>query len=234
LLTRRFTDARKHEINGRFSARFLAKLRDSAHFMPPQQLQRLLAAQWGKDWRTRFTKFEPRPLAAASIGQVHHATTRDGRSLAIKVQNPGIRDSIDADVNSVATLLRLSGLLPSELDVAPLLAEAKRQLRDEADYQREGAQMERFSRLLADDPAFVVPELEKEFTTGTVLVMTFVSGQPIEHLSTMSQNIRDKAMTNLIRLVLSELFTFGVISRNCASLSCNAASEARRRSITAC
>jgi predicted unusual protein kinase regulating ubiquinone biosynthesis (AarF/ABC1/UbiB family) len=189
----------------------LAKLRDGAHFMPPQQLQRVLAAQWGQDWRTRFTQFEPRPLAAASIGQVHRATTRDGRLLAVKVQYPGIRDSIDADVDNVATLLRLSGLLPSELDVAPLLAEAKRQLRDEADYQREGAQMERFSRLLADDPAFVVPNLDQEFTTDNVLAMTFVPGHPIEHLSTMSQDIRDIAMTNLIRLALSELFTFGVM-----------------------
>ena len=68
----------------------LAKLRDDAHHMPPQQLQRVLAKQWGSDWRKRFTRFEPRPIAAASIGQVHRALTRDGRLLAIKVQYPGV------------------------------------------------------------------------------------------------------------------------------------------------
>lgn len=189
----------------------LARLRDNAHFMPPQQLQRVLAKQWGKDWRTRFARFEPRPLAAASIGQVHRATTRDGQLLAIKVQYPGIRDSINADVDNVATLLRLSGLLPRELDIAPLLAEAKRQLSDEADYQREGAQLVRFGQLLASDPAFVVPQLDEEFTTDSVLAMTFIPGRPIEELSLQPQATRDVAMSNLIRLVLSELFAFRVM-----------------------
>lgn len=189
----------------------LARLRDNAHYMPPQQLQQVLARQWGKDWRRRFARFEPRPIAAASIGQVHRATTHDGRVLAIKVQYPGIRNSIDADVDNVATLLRLSGLLPRELDVAPLLSEAKRQLSDEADYLREGAQMARFARLLGGDPAFVIPHLDEEFTTDSVLAMTFMSGQPIEELSTMPQETRDSAMTNLIRLVLAELFTFEVM-----------------------
>lgn len=104
----------------------LARLRDGAHHMPPPQLQQVLNVHWGKDWRRRFASFGPSPIAAASIGQVHRATTHDGRALAIKVQYPGIAESIDADVDNVATLLRVSGLLPRELDLAPLLAEAKR------------------------------------------------------------------------------------------------------------
>ena len=192
-------------------AQVMAGLRDNAHHMPPQQLQQVLAAQWGKDWRARFQRFEPRPIAAASIGQVHRATTRDGRLLAIKVQYPGVRASIDADVDNVASLLRVSGLLPKELDVAPLLAEAKRQLAEEADYDREGEQMALFGRLLADDPALVVPQLDEEFTTASVLAMSFVEGQPIESLVTAPQATRDAVMTTLIRLVLRELFEFGVM-----------------------
>lgn len=72
-------------------------------------------------------------MAAASVGQVHLAQTKDGRRLAVKVQYPGVRQSIDSDVDNVATLLRISGLLPSGLDVGPLLLEAKRQLHAEAD-----------------------------------------------------------------------------------------------------
>ena len=189
----------------------MARLRDNAHHMPPHQLQQVLAVQWGKDWRTRFRQFEPRPIAAASIGQVHRAITRDGRSLAIKVQYPGVRESIDADVDNVATLLRLSGLLPRELDVAPLLAEAKQQLADEADYDREGAQMTRFGQLLADDLDVVVPRLDTEFTTRSVLAMSFVDGEPIESLVTALQSTRDSVTTKLIRIVLRELFEFGVM-----------------------
>ena len=79
-------------------------------------------------------------------------------------------------------MLRISGLLPKELDIAPLLAEAKRQLAQEADYGREGAQMTRFGQLLADDPDVIVPLLNEEFTTKSVLAMSFVEGQPIESL----------------------------------------------------
>lgn len=192
-------------------AEIMARLRESAHRMPPQQLQQVLARHWGKDWRTRFRRFDARPIAAASIGQVHRAQTRDGRDLAIKVQYPGVRQSIAADVDNVATLLRMSGLLPRELDIAPLLAAAKEQLAEEADYLREGEQMTLFARLLADSPGYVVPMLDREFTTGEVLAMSFVEGRPIESLVEGPQEIRDEAMRSLIVLVLRELFEFGVM-----------------------
>jgi len=192
-------------------SQIMARLRDNAHHMPPAQLNRVLAQHWGKDWRARFARFEPRPIAAASIGQVHRAVTHDGRELAIKVQYPGVRESIDADVDNVATLMRLSGLLPRELDIGPLLAEAKRQLAEEADYEREGAQMALFGELLADSPDVAVPELDREFTTDRVLAMSFVPGQPIESLESAPQETRDETMRRLIALVLRELFEFGVM-----------------------
>ncbi len=187
----------------------LARLRDGAQHMPPQQLQKVLAAEWGADWRTRFTRFDATPVAAASIGQVHRAVMPDGRMMAIKVQYPGVAESIDADVDNVATLLRVSGLLPAGLDLKPLLAEAKAQLHEEAEYGREGAQLARFGALLADDPRFVVPVLEPSLTTDRVLAMTFVEGVPIESLDTAPQATRDAAMTALMDLVLHELFVFG-------------------------
>ena len=189
----------------------LARLRDRAHHMPPAQLQQVLAAQWGRDWRTRFARFEAHPIAAASIGQVHRAITHDGRTLAIKVQYPGIAESIDADVDNVATLLRVSGLLPRELDIAPLLGEAKRQLHEEADYARESAQMARFGTLLAGSPGFVVPEPEPAFTTDRILAMGFINGVAIETLADAPQDVRDAAMTALFGLVLRELFEFGLM-----------------------
>jgi predicted unusual protein kinase regulating ubiquinone biosynthesis (AarF/ABC1/UbiB family) len=189
----------------------LARLRDRAHHMPPAQLQQVLARDWGKDWRRRFARFDASPLAAASIGQVHRARTHDGRDLAIKIQYPGVRESIDADVDNVATLLRVSGVLPKTLDIAALLAEAKRQLHEEADYVREGEQLVRFGALLADSPAYVVPELDREFSGDNVLAMRFVEGVAIETLVDAEQSMRDAAMESLIALVLRELFAFGLM-----------------------
>ncbi len=192
-------------------AEIMARLRQNAHHMPPQQLQQVLAAEWGKDWRTRFARFDATPIAAASIGQVHRALTRDGRDLAIKVQYPGVGQSIAADVDNVATLLRVSALLPRELEIAPLLAEAKRQLADEADYIREGEQMTLFAGLLHDAPDYVVPTLDREFTTPQVLAMSFVAGRPIETLIDAPQDVRDRVTRSLIALVLRELFEFGIM-----------------------
>jgi predicted unusual protein kinase regulating ubiquinone biosynthesis (AarF/ABC1/UbiB family) len=189
----------------------LGRLRDRAHHMPPQQLQQVLAKHWGKDWRRRFARFGATPIAAASIGQVHKAETHDGRILAIKVQYPGVRASIDSDVDNVATLLRMTGMMPKEIDIAPLLAEAKRQLHEEADYTREGAQMQRFAALLADDPDFIVPAFDAEFTSGEVLAMSFVEGTAIENLTEAPQDERNRVMTALIRLVLHELFDFNLM-----------------------
>ena len=189
----------------------LARLRNQGYRMPPQQLDQVLAREWGRDWRRRFRHFEAAPVAAASIGQVHRATLPDGRRLAIKVQYPGVAESIDSDVDNVATLLRVSGLLPRGLDIAPLLDEAKRQLAEEADYTREGEQMRAYAGRLDGDARYVVPTLEPELTTRNVLAMSFVEGQAIETLEGASQEARDAAMTALVTLVLRELFEFGVM-----------------------
>ncbi len=189
----------------------LARLRNQGYRMPPQQLDQVLAREWGRDWRRRFRHFEAAPVAAASIGQVHRATLPDGRRLAIKVQYPGVAESIDSDVDNVATLLRVSGLLPRGLDIAPLLDEAKRQLAEEADYTREGEQMRAYAARLDGDARYVVPTLEPELTTRNVLAMSFVEGQAIETLEGASQEARDAAMTALVTLVLRELFEFGVM-----------------------
>ncbi len=189
----------------------LARLRDDAHHMPPAQLNQVLKREWGKDWLRRFERFDARPIAAASIGQVHRAVTREGRVLAIKVQYPGVRESIDADVDNVATLLRAANLLPRELDITPLLQAAKAQLAEEADYLREGEQMTLYGTLLKDDPNFVVPKLDSDLTTPGILAMTFVEGRPIEALAAEPQRLRDDLMRKLITLVVRELFEFGTM-----------------------
>ena len=192
-------------------ARILSTLRDDANHMPPKQLQAVLNAEWGDGWHRRFTRFDVRPFAAASIGQVHRAQLADGRDLAIKVQYPGVRTSIDSDINNVAALMRLPGLLPRDMDIEPLLQEAKRQLHDEADYVAEAQHMARFGGLLAGSTVFVVPEFQPDLSTAQVLAMTYIESQPIDALTTAPQPVRDRVAESLIDLVLRELFEFGAM-----------------------
>ena len=192
-------------------ADILARVREQADRMPPKQLRDVLDKEWGKGWLGRFQHFNPRPIAAASIGQVHKATTKDGRELAIKVQYPGVKESIDADVDNVATLLRVSGLLPEQIDISPLLVEAKRQLHEEADYEREGAEMMRYRARLEGHADFLVPALAEEFSTGRVLAMDFLPGKPVEVLDSAPQEERNRVTIAIITLVLREMFEFGVM-----------------------
>ena len=189
-------------------ASVLARLRSSAHSMPPHQLKAVLNENWGKGWLKKFKRFDTRPLAAASIGQVHRAQTKDGRDLAIKIQYPGVRLSIDSDVDNVAALIKVSGLLPKGVDITPLLGEAKQQLKQEADYEQEGAHLKRFGMLLDDDPHFLLPQLQEDLTTENILAMTFMEGRSIEQLATASQETRDRMVSLLIRLMMRELYDF--------------------------
>ena len=152
----------------------MARLRDGAHVMPPAQLKKVLGAEWPAGWLARFEQFDVHPIAAASIGQVHRARTRDGRDLAIKVQYPGVARSIDSDVANVGALIRMSGLLPKGFALAPYLEQARLQLHEETDYAAEGRHLARFGARLAGDARFVVPGEAPEWTTGTILAMDFV------------------------------------------------------------
>ena len=119
-----------------------------------------------------------------------------------------MRKSIDSDVDNVATLLRLSRLLPADLDIQPLLGEAKAQLHAEADYLQEAEHLKQYRALLADASHFVLPEVDDALTTSTVLAMTFMDGDPIESLLSASAKARNRAVALLMELFFRELFEF--------------------------
>ena len=192
-------------------ARIMARLRDDAHFMPPAQLKKVLNANWPAHWLREFAAFDVHPIAAASIGQVHRAQLKDGRDLAIKVQYPGVAQSIDSDVANVGVLMQMSGLVPKGFALAPYLDEAKAQLHQETDYLREGSQMDRFRALLGDAPKFIVPELYPDWSTPDILAMRFVESVPIEDVAAESQHLRNSIACDLITLMLREMFEFGLM-----------------------
>jgi len=189
----------------------LSRLRDNAHIMPMSQLVPVLKAAWGEGWEQHFHRFSFTPLASASIGQVHRAEKRDGQQLAVKIQYPGVRNSIDSDVDNVATLLRTFRLLPALLETGQLLADAKCQLHEEADYLKEALHLTVYRQLVADTPEFVVPEVDSALSNHEVLAMTYLPGQPIEALAQAAPEVRDRIGARMLQLVFRELFDFGVV-----------------------
>lgn len=188
----------------------LAILGSQANRMTDGQLRRMLDREYGRGWRSRFDWFGDHPVAAASIGQVHRARARDGRSLAIKVQFPGVADGIDSDVSNLASLARLSGLVPSHFDLAPLIEEVRRQLLSETDYVREGESLRRYRDLVGADERLCLPDAHADLTTQRVLAMDYVSASPISALweKAASQAVRDRIGAIAQSLVMREIFDF--------------------------
>lgn len=192
-------------------AQIMARLRDDADFMPPKQLDRVLSAQWGPHWRRNFARFDVRPIAAASIGQVHRARLRDGREVAIKVQYPGVARSIDSDVANVGSLMRMSGLLPRGFALGPYLDAVAEQLHEETDYVREARHLTSFHDLLHEDDGFKVPEPYADLSSRSVLTMEFVPSSPIENAVDEPEETRTALVQRMLTLTLRELFEFRVM-----------------------
>jgi predicted unusual protein kinase regulating ubiquinone biosynthesis (AarF/ABC1/UbiB family) len=188
----------------------LSILRDSANTMPDSQIRRVMGRAYGKGWEKRFERFEFEPIAAASIGQVHRAVTKDGRDLALKIQYPGVAKSIDSDVDNMAMFLRMAKILPVEIDVKGIITEAKRQLRQEADYTIEADYLRTYRELVKDEDQFIVPKVHDDFTTKHILAMDYVTGVPLESLGEegVPQEERDRVGKLLETLLFMELFEF--------------------------
>ncbi|MDO6695477.1 AarF/ABC1/UbiB kinase family protein [Aliiglaciecola sp. 3_MG-2023] len=189
----------------------LARLRSDAKSMPQVELITVLQSHWGSSWQEKFIQFQIKPIASASIGQVHKAIDNDLRRLAIKVQYPGIKESIDSDVDNVASLIKLSGLLPKGMDIAPLLSEAKAQLHEEANYILEGQRLQRYAKLIEGDTRFLIPNWIPELSSHSVLAMTFLDGEPIEALCDANQSLRNSIASALFSLFFKELFEFQLV-----------------------
>ena len=192
-------------------ADILATLRDAAYAMPEAQLDEVLREAFGPGYESKLRHFERRPFAAASIGQVHRLTTRDGRPAVLKVQYPGVGESIDSDVDNLATLLRVSGLLPRHIDITPLLVEVKAQLREEADYEQEARYLNAFVRALGDDERFLLPRVIPSLSSSRVLGMTYVPGVPIEDVIHEDAEERNRVLSLLFELLLVEMFDLRLV-----------------------
>ncbi|KAL3427058.1 Protein ABC1-like protein, mitochondrial [Phlyctema vagabunda] len=188
----------------------LQRVQDRADYMPASQRDKVLAANLGADWRDIFSSFEEVPLAAASIGQVHSAVIKStGERVAVKVQYPGVADSIDSDLKNLAILLTASRLLPKGLFLDKTIANARVELGWECDYLREAECGRRFQDLLIDETeVFVVPKVYPEASGKQVLTMKFMDGIGVTRVQSFTQEQRDWIGTQILRLCLREITEF--------------------------
>ncbi|MCC5915572.1 MAG: AarF/ABC1/UbiB kinase family protein [Balneolaceae bacterium] len=155
---------------------FTEVMTQAQYSVPPinrSLVRSLIRSELGAYPEMIFDDFDPEAIAAASIGQVHRATLKDGRKVAVKVQYPGVRDTISSDLALARTIFRRLVSDADELDV--YFEEVRKTLIDETDYEIEGASINRFHKRFSSDTV-VTPEWVEEFSTKRVLTMTFIEG----------------------------------------------------------
>ncbi|XP_034383579.1 atypical kinase COQ8A, mitochondrial isoform X1 [Cyclopterus lumpus] len=189
-------------------AKIFERVRQSADFMPIKQMTKALNSDLGPNWRDKLESFEERPFAAASIGQVHLARMKDGREVAMKIQYPGVAQSINSDVNNLMTVLSISNALPEGLFPEHLIDVMRKELALECDYIREAKCAKKFKELLKDHPFFYVPEVIDELCGSHVLTTELVPGFPLDQAESLTQDLKNEICHNILLLCLRELFEF--------------------------
>jgi ubiquinone biosynthesis protein len=159
--------------------RELAKLQDRVPPFPSERAKEILEAELGAPVAERFRRFSARPLAAASIAQVHEATTSDGEAVVVKIERPGLRETVRADLEIMA---RLAAFAEDHLEdwrwrrPTRIVAEISRSLDREMDLSLEAAHAERFAREFAGDETVRVPRVRRDLSTARVLTLERLEG----------------------------------------------------------
>ena len=190
----------------------LAQLQSNAPPMSPELAESVIESELGAPPAQVFTEWDPEPIAAASIGQVHRAVITDPstgqeRAVAVKVQYPGVDEAISADLRNadlLGTVLRqgFGGLDPTEM-----VSEIKERLTEELDYRREADNQRRFAEFYRGHPRIHVPEVVDHLSTARVLTTELVDGHTWAELLTWDQTERDRAAETIFRFIFRSLYT---------------------------
>jgi predicted unusual protein kinase regulating ubiquinone biosynthesis (AarF/ABC1/UbiB family) len=196
--------------------RAFAKLFDDAPPMPTAVAVATIEAELHRPLSEAFASFEPRPLAAASIGQVHAATLHDGSRVVVKVQYPGVEQAIRADLANtelLGTFLQLlltvvPGL--SKMDVRAMAREISDRIGEEIDYLAEARNQREFADAYRDHPFVRIPEVHEELTTRRVLTMQFVDGMRFAEAAKADQELRDRWAEAIFRFLWGSMSRLGL------------------------
>ena len=186
--------------------RTLSRLQDSVPPMSPELAAQVITEELGQPPDRAFATWDPEPIAAASIGQVHRAITHEGRAVAVKVQYPGIAETITADLRNVSLLRRMLRITAPGQDVDALLNELRERIVEELDYRREAEDQRRFAEYYDGHPTIHVPKIVPELSTRRVVTSDLATGARFSELATWSQHERDLAAETIYRFVFRSLY----------------------------
>lgn len=192
----------------------LSRLQDDVAPITYEEVEKVFTDEIGVDTKTAFASFDHEPLASASLGQVHRAETRSGRSVVVKVQRPGIRERIRDDM---AALAELASWMDAHTGVgrrfgfAEILNEFDHSLRDELDYRREASNLRRLAAIVEPYPHLVVPLPLNDFTSGKVLTMDYLPGRKVTSLGPLDRMEMDgcELADELFRAYLDQILIEG-------------------------
>ena len=190
----------------------LATLQSDAPPMTYELAASVIEAELGAPPDQLFHEFDPVPMAAASIGQVHRAITSDGRPVAVKVQYPGVDEAIKADLDNSALLLQLVRAAFPSLEAEPLVAELRSRIGEELDYQLEARNQQWFAAAYADHPVIHVPAVVGELSSARVLTSELVAGARWSEVLTWPDHERDAAGETIFRFVFGSLYRLEVFN----------------------
>lgn len=192
--------------------RALKKLLDKAPPLSPEAAVQQVVAELGAHPEEVFGRWEHEPFAAASIGQVHRARTKDGADVAVKVQYPGIDKAIDNDLKSVTMLETMVSPIARKLNSRQTIDEFRKVFTSELDYAREAEMADVFRRINADDPNVVIPRVFHSLTTRRVITLEFIEGQSYqEFCETASQEAKNKAGITIWTFTFRSMLRYGIL-----------------------
>lgn len=189
----------------------LSQLQAEAPAMGWPFVKRRMRAELGPDWQGKFGSFEKTAGHAASLGQVHKATTKDGRQIACKLQYPDMASAVESDVSQLRSLMGLFKRLDGSINPEELIAEITDRLREELDYVREAKAMQLYKLMLADKDFVTVPEPVAELSTGRLLSMSWLEGQKLSDFENADRDTRNRIAEMLFWTWWGPMNTYGVI-----------------------
>jgi predicted unusual protein kinase regulating ubiquinone biosynthesis (AarF/ABC1/UbiB family) len=186
--------------------RTLSRLQDSVPPMSAELAAGVIREELGLPPDEAFARWDPQPIAAASIGQVHRAITHDGRAVAVKVQYPGIAETIAADLGNVALLRRMLRITAPAQDVDALIGELRDRVLEELDYRREAENQRLVAAYYDGHPTICVPKIIDELSTRRVVTSELADGARFAELAEWSQPERDLAAETIYRFTFRSLY----------------------------